>query len=120
MSRFKAITTALRLGKAAPSHITPGPDIDWIPLDWEKQTLRTELENLYWQGIAAELENIIRTLQAWQEPAFADISNPEEDDFVHGFDFFIDQVSQEARKFAFRHGKVLTPRPGHRLWVVDC
>ncbi|KAK4122064.1 hypothetical protein N657DRAFT_635497 [Parathielavia appendiculata] len=105
MSRFKAMTAALRLGKGPPAYITPGLDVDEVPLDGGFETLRSELERLYWQGIKAELENIIHTLQAWQEPEFADSPTSGEDDFVHGYDAFLDHVSQGAREFAIRHDR---------------
>ncbi|KAK4099125.1 hypothetical protein N658DRAFT_430575 [Parathielavia hyrcaniae] len=120
MSRLKAVTAALGLGKGTPACITPGPKVDNVLLDGGVETLRTELEQMYWGGIKAEVENIIRTLQAWQEPDVADasIQVPDEDDFVHGFDTFLDNVSQGAREFAIRHGMLpyqsLTLRPGDK------
>ncbi|KAL2130159.1 hypothetical protein VTI74DRAFT_6814 [Chaetomium olivicolor] len=109
MSRLKSITAAIiASSSSSPSYITPGPDAPWTRLgnDKDPQTLRTELEKLYWEGARAELENIIRTLQAWQQQVFASVSVPDEtDDFIHGFDTFIDHVSQGAREFAIRYGQ---------------
>jgi hypothetical protein len=107
MSRLKDISAALvfraRLSTSQTS-ITPAQDTPWL-LRGGRDALRSELEKLYWEGIKAELENIIRTLKAWQEPDVANVTLPEDkDDFVHGFDTFIDHVSQEAREYAIRQG----------------
>jgi hypothetical protein len=60
---------------------------------------------LYWDGVKAELENIVRTLKAWQQPEFADVSiEDEDDDLIHGFDTFLDSVSQQSRAHAIRYG----------------
>lgn len=65
-----------------------------------------ELEEMYWNGIKDELENIIRTLRIWGQSEFADVKiEDEDDDDIHGFDTFLDQVSQEARAHALRYGK---------------
>ncbi|KAJ4291337.1 hypothetical protein N0V88_006345 [Collariella sp. IMI 366227] len=107
MSRLRSITAAIIATSSSPSYITPGPDAPWTQLGSDKpDTLRTELEKLYWEGVTAELENIIRTLQAWDTPEFASAPfSDQRNDFVHGFDTFIDQVSQGAREFAIRAGR---------------
>ena len=71
MSRLKDISTALvfraRLS-TSQTHITPAPDTPWL-LRGGRDALRSELEKLYWEGVKAELENIIRTLNgkvAWR------------------------------------------------------
>ncbi|KAL2166139.1 hypothetical protein VTG60DRAFT_3255 [Thermothelomyces hinnuleus] len=65
-----------------------------------------ELEKLYWEGVGGELENIIWTLKVWQKPEFANVSvADEDDDFLHGFGTFIEQVIDESRAFAIRYGK---------------
>lgn len=70
--------------------------------------LRGELEKLYWQGVKGELENIIRNVKVWQQPEFTSIvlakENPEEE-WIHGYTTFLEQVSYEARAFAFRQGR---------------
>jgi len=64
-----------------------------------------ELEALYWAGVRTELENIIRTLHAWQQDELAGVSVKDEDGGnVHGFDTFLDQVGQEAREHAIHYG----------------
>lgn len=91
---------------ASPSNITSAPDLTWDLIGTGKEHLLHELETFYWDGVKAELENILRTLKVWQQPEFANVSIDDDiDDHVHGFDTFIDQVSQEARAFAIRYGE---------------
>ena len=61
---------------------------------------------MYWDGVKREVEVILITLRAWQESDDG-WKEPEEaiDDFIHGFDTFIDQVSQESRAFASHYSK---------------
>ena len=106
MSRLKGIRIAV-LGSQSGSEtgITAASDAAWSPVGAGSDHLLTELENLYWDGVRGELENIIRTLRTWQRPEFASVAaDDEEDDFIHGFDTFLDQVSQQSRAFAIRYG----------------
>lgn len=100
MSRLKKVLPIL--SSHTPS-ITLAPDLAWSPVG--THDLLAELQSLYWEGVQAELENIVRTLKAWQQPEYSDVSVSDEDDaHIHGFDTFLDQVSQEARAFAKRYG----------------
>ncbi|KAF3481516.1 uncharacterized protein GIQ15_04275 [Arthroderma uncinatum] len=86
--------------------ITPAPDIPWSLVGSANEGLQDQLEHLYWEGIKGELENIIRTLKAWEQPGLTSVTiEDEQDDHIHGFDTFISQVSQESRAFAIRYGK---------------
>lgn len=101
MSKF----TAVLASSVSASNITPAPETTWLAVGNGADTLRAEIESFYWAGVKGEVENIVRTLKAWQEPPFASVSIPDEnDDFIHGFDTFINQVSQEARVCAIRYG----------------
>lgn len=72
--------------------------------------LLEQLEALYWDGVASELENIVQTLRAWQRPGVAGFNNPEEaSEDIHGFDTFLDNVSRESRDFAARYGASTSP-----------
>src|SRR6266699_5984418 len=103
MSRLKGIH--LRLRSSSHSNITAATEASWTPLGHGKDALFPELEKLYWEGVRGDLENIIRTLKIWQRPEFSNVSvADEEDSFVHGFDTFIDQVTEESRAFAIRYG----------------
>ncbi|KAK2768344.1 hypothetical protein FQN54_000198 [Arachnomyces sp. PD_36] len=88
-------------------YLTPAPDIAWErvgPHGSGAQTLFPELEQMYWDGVKNELEVILLTLKRWQEAEYSSVSVDDElDDFVHGFDTFIDQVSQERKEFADRY-----------------
>ncbi|RSM12703.1 hypothetical protein CDV31_006170, partial [Fusarium ambrosium] len=104
MSRLRKVLPILSLASHTPS-ITLAPDLAWSPAG--THDLLAELESLYWEGVKAELENIVRTLKAWQQPECSDVSVSDEDDaHIHGFDTFLDQVSQEARAFAKRYGNL--------------
>ncbi|KAF5025922.1 hypothetical protein F66182_1957 [Fusarium sp. NRRL 66182] len=89
------------------SAITSAPDISWTRVGPGKDHVLSELERLYWDGVKAELENIVRTLKAWQQPEYSHVSvKDEKDEHIHGFDTFLDQVSQESRAHAIRYGKM--------------
>jgi hypothetical protein len=103
MSRLKNVRIALP--PFSPSNITSAPEASWAPVGLGKDVLLRELETLYWEGVRGELENIIRTLNTWQKPDFSRVKvDDEDDDFIHGFDTFIDQVTEESRAFAIRYG----------------
>ncbi len=89
------------------SNITAATDASWTSLGPGNAALLPELEELYWEGVRGELENIIWTLKTWQKPEFSDVTvADEQDDFDHGFDTFIDQVTEESRAFALRYGAI--------------
>lgn len=61
---------------------------------------------MYWNGVKRELAHILLTLRKWQQPEYAfKILSDGRDDFIHGFDTFIDQVSETSREFAAGCGK---------------
>jgi hypothetical protein len=77
------------------------PKIPWHELDSTEKNLLAELRSMYWAGVKREMAYILLTLREWQQPKYASVVlNDEKDKFVHGFDTFIDQVSQPSRKFA--------------------
>lgn len=83
---------------------TAEPPLPWTEIGPAPDHLAKEVENLYWEGARAEIENIIRTLQIWRRPEYAGAALvSDNDDNVHGYDTFLDQVSQQARSFALRH-----------------
>lgn len=106
MSRFRDFRLGISKSKRdAPRTQVPAvAHEEWSPVAHGKDALQHALEEMYWEGVRDELGNIIRTLVIWQQPEFADISVPDEDDdFIHGFDTFVDQVSEHARKHAIRY-----------------
>lgn len=86
---------------SSSSNITDSEDKPWTHIGEAQDHLLAELEQLYWTGVEQALESIIITLKAWQSHDLNNIALPEEsDNFIHGFDTFIDQVSKESRQFA--------------------
>jgi hypothetical protein len=83
---------------APPSCITEAEDIKWCDVGEAQNTLLEELTKLYWIGIETELESVLIALRYWQKQNQPDLE--EADTFIHGFDTFIDQVSDEGRGFA--------------------
>jgi len=105
ISRLNEIRLPFRF--SSEHHITPAADAPWTSLGSAQSALFPELEKLYWEGVKGELENIVRTLKAWQDPELANVTvEDEKDDFIHGFDTFIDQVVEESREFALRYGEI--------------
>ena len=116
MCFLASMATALRLpllfkkqfpqsASHSSAHITHGTNEPWEPIGPAPEHLLSEMRRMYWESAKAELEAIILTLRAWQQPDFQDVKVDEEDDtFVHGFDTFIDQVSEQSRAFAARYG----------------
>lgn len=93
-------------GTSLKPNITPAEDTAWSKIGNQPQLVRNEIEKLYWEGVKGELENIIRTLKAWQAPEYSEAFTQEnEDEPLHGYDTFIDQVSQETRALAIRYGE---------------
>jgi hypothetical protein len=61
---------------------------------------------MYWAGVKQEIINILLTLAKWRQPVYSStVFNDETDTLVHGFDTFMDQVSESAREFAVGYGK---------------
>jgi hypothetical protein len=108
MARLSGIPLPFRA--SSQSNITVATEAPWTLLGPGREVLSLELEELYWEGVRGELENIIWTLKTWQKPDFSNVTVAhEEDDFVHGFDTFIGQVTEESRAFAIRYGAAQLP-----------
>lgn len=81
-------------------------DQQWTLVGDGEAHLLEQLEALYWDGVASELENVIRTLRAWQSPDMEEVMDPDEaGDEIYGYDTFLDNVSKESRDFAVRYGE---------------
>jgi hypothetical protein len=82
------------------------PDIPWEEVGSAYERLLPELRKMYWDGVRRELAHILLTLHEWQQSKYSKIVvEDEEDDFIHGYDTFLDQVSFHSRVFAQRYGK---------------
>ncbi|RAL11933.1 uncharacterized protein BO97DRAFT_478319 [Aspergillus homomorphus CBS 101889] len=105
MSCLSGLRLKHRFERSSLPNITNAARTPWKSIGPANEHLLSELESLYWYGVKLELENIIRTLNIWQQPEFTDVTvEDEHDNEVHGFETFIDQVSQETRAFARRYG----------------
>ena len=98
-----------RIAASAPqsSSVTAPPNLKWTKIIGPVQeTLLRELQKMYWDGVKRELIHILLTLRKWQQSDFAETTLlDEKDDFIHGFDTFVDQVSESSRNFATRYNK---------------
>lgn len=91
----------LRSSAPASSNITQGPPGPTQYIGDAELNLLKELENLYWTGVEQELRSILFAIKDLQRPEFSHIElEDEKDDFIHGFDTFVDQVCEESREFA--------------------
>lgn len=111
---------ASRRGNSVPqsSGITAAPNLKWQPVKGPVQeSLLQELQKMYWAGVKRELGHIILSLKKWQTPDYASvILSDEQDDFIHGFDTFVDQVSETSREFAERYEKRVSAwKTGERI-----
>jgi len=112
--RLKGLRNRPTTSSTSSNNITNAPNIPWIEIGDAESHLLQELRNLYWDGVKRELEVILLTLKQWQESEYASVMLEDETDrFVHGFDTFIDQVSQESRAFAVRYGTLNIALPSY-------
>jgi hypothetical protein len=111
---FSSLTSAL---KKVPAQSSPAsssaegrnePDIPWKVVGSANEHLLREIRKIYWDGVKRELAHILLTLREWQQPKYSKvILEDEEDDFIHGYDTFLDQVSYHSRLFAQQYGKLV-------------
>lgn len=106
--------------------ISSTPSLKWDQIQGPVQeNLFPELQKIYWNGVRRELAHILLTLRQWQQPNFAStILADEEDDFIHGFDTFVDQVSEKSRDFAERYDRKAAewnsrPQVGYKAAFID-
>ena len=94
----------LHQSKKSLHSITPSRRQHWTKIGPAETHLYESVKNLYWIGVEQEVENILRTLSTWQRGTNSQINIEDEDDQIHGYDTFLDQVSKEARDFAAAYG----------------
>ncbi|KAK5625399.1 hypothetical protein RRF57_001115 [Xylaria bambusicola] len=86
---------------SSSNDITKAERLPWNLIGEAKDNLFNELERLYWIGVRQELESVLYTLRTWQASQYQKVSfEDESDNFIHGFDTFVDQVSEANRTFA--------------------
>ena len=69
--------------------------------------LQDAMTQMYWTGVRRELHHILLTLQEWRaKEEYSKTVLPDEEDLqIHGYDTFLDQVSQSSHKFRNRNDK---------------
>ncbi len=79
---------------------------EWTPKGATKEELLSQMLTMYWDAVFLEIEHAILTLQDWQQDWSSSVELAEEKNktFIHGFDTFIDQVSDTSRYFAEGYG----------------
>ena len=108
-----SIASRFLSGSAQPlvqgsSNVADGPRTPWERVGPAEAHLHRALLDMYWSGVKRELAHIVLTLKKWQQPEYAETVVPDEqDDFIHGYDTFLDQVSQTSRDFAHRYNEKL-------------
>lgn len=90
------------------SNVADAPRAPWEKVGSAEACLHQALLDMYWGGVKRELAHVLLTLKKWQQPEYAKTVLPdEEDDFIHGYDTFLDQVSKTSREFAHRYNERL-------------
>jgi hypothetical protein len=84
----------------------------WETIGAGEDYLLSEMRSVYWAGVRRELEDILLTLKQWQQEEYADVTLEEEKDeqWIHGYDTFIDSISEVGREAAERYRE---RRDGH-------
>ncbi|KAF5021924.1 hypothetical protein F66182_6027 [Fusarium sp. NRRL 66182] len=94
---------------SAPSsgaHITDAPPIPSTSLGPAAEHLQHELLEMYWQAVERELPYLLLTFRRWQSRQDSSGLLPDEEDHhIHGYDTFLDQVSDFSRQFHERNKK---------------
>jgi hypothetical protein len=90
MSGFEALRNSIRR--------RPPTKSQWAYVDNSPSTLVRELQDLYWLGVERDLNDVIRTLQIWDEKECENAIPPapslKAEDWV-GFDDFVRRATGE-------------------------
>ncbi|UZP38513.1 hypothetical protein NXS19_006329 [Fusarium pseudograminearum] len=90
------------------SKSTPIPSTNIGPA---AQHLQHELLEMYWQGVERELPYLLLTYRHWQsDKETSGLLPDEQDHHIHGYDTFIDQVSDISRQFHERNKSTQEPK----------
>ena len=104
----RLIPRASRPAVQGSSNITDAPRLPRQEIGPAKEHIHRELLEMYWKGVKRELAHMVLTLKKWQQAEYERTLLPdEEDDFIHGFDTFLDQVSHSCREFALCYDEKL-------------
>ncbi|ENH63159.1 hypothetical protein FOC1_g10009050 [Fusarium oxysporum f. sp. cubense race 1] len=84
--------------------ITDAPVIPSTRLGPAADLLENELFRMYWEGVERELPYLLLTFGRWKSRQdTSDFLPEEEDDFIYGYDTFLDSVSDISRQFHERN-----------------
>ncbi|KAM5353712.1 hypothetical protein ACJ41O_000362 [Fusarium nematophilum] len=90
-------------------HITDAPPIPRESIGPAAIHLENELQKMYWKGVERELPYLLLTMRRWQSREDSSTLLPDEEDaHIHGYDTFLDQVSQSSREFHERNKRYPT------------
>lgn len=103
MFRFRARGVSSPSASTTPSHVTKSNAYPRAEIGPAALHLRDEMLKMYWAGVRRELPGILLSLETWQSGKHADPLPDEEDAHLHGYDTFVDQVSNTSRHFAHRY-----------------
>jgi hypothetical protein len=93
------------------AHITESAPIPSKSIGPAGQHLQNELLKMYWQGVEHELPYLLLIFHHWQSgKETSGLLPDEEDDHIHGYDTFLDQVSDISRQFHERNNKDHPPK----------
>lgn len=111
LSLSKFLSSKQSSSSGPPSSITDAADTKWREVGKAEDHLLQELTNLYWIGVESELESVLLALRAWKSPKKGsddqgEDGDEDEDDFIHGFDTFIDQVGEDGHFLAEKVGQL--------------
>ncbi|VUC20065.1 unnamed protein product, partial [Clonostachys rosea] len=99
-ARFRSASALKNIFNKLPPHITDAPSIPRQKIGPASDHLFNQLLDLYWIAVERDLEHILRALRVWQQESYDAL--PEElDPLLHGFDSFLDQVSESRRQNAW-------------------
>ncbi|CAG9979782.1 unnamed protein product [Clonostachys byssicola] len=99
-ARLRSASAFKNIFNKLPPHITDAPSIPREKIGPAGDHLLSQLLDLYWAAVERDLEHIIRALRVWRQERYDAL--PEElDPLLHGFDSFLDQVSESRRQNAW-------------------
>ncbi|RGP77134.1 hypothetical protein FLONG3_4649 [Fusarium longipes] len=89
---------------SSSANVPESPPISNRSIGPADQYLENELLKMYWQGVERELPRLLLAFHQWQSGKETSFLLPDEqDNHIHGYDTFLDQVSDISRQFHERN-----------------
>lgn len=86
------------------NHVNQAAPIPSTKIGPASQHLQDELLEMYWQAVERELPRLLLTFNHWQSnKEMSELLPDERDLHIHGYDTFVDQVSDVSRQFHRRN-----------------